>query len=84
MDDKYMGISWVVVVLMRKNRHNVWFGTVLMEVLGQRAAPCTVELMAEQEDSAPTKANLEKCGHDRFNGKNLTTYGRERPGSGFC
>jgi hypothetical protein len=84
MDDTCVRLRWVVVGFMRKNRHNVGFRAVFMEVLGQCASPSTIELVTKQEDSAPAKADLEQSGYDRLYGKDLTPYGREYLGSGFC
>ena len=54
-----------------------------MEVLRQRASPSVVELVTEQEDSAPAEADLEQSGHNRLDRKNLAANSRERLGSGF-
>ena len=73
-----MGLTRVVVILVPKNRHNVGFGAVLVEVLGQRASPRVVELVTEQKDSAAPEADLKQSGHDRLDGKNVATDSRER------
>ena len=71
-------------VAVRKNRDNVWFRTVLMEVLRQCASPSVVELVTEQEDSAPAEADLEQSGHNRLDRKNVAANSRKRLISGFC
>ena len=78
IDDTYVGLTRVVVVLVPKNRHNVGFGTVLVKILCKRASPCVVELVTEQEDSAATEANLEQSGQDGLDGKNVAADSRER------
>ena len=83
MHHAYVGLRRVMVVTVPKNRDNVWFRTVLMEVLRQRASPSVVELVTEQEDSAPAEADLEQSGHNRLDRKNLAANSRERLGSGF-
>lgn len=82
-DDACVRLRRVVVVLMRKNRHYIRVGALLMEVLGERASTCVVQFVTEKQDSAPAKAHLEQGGHDTLHGKDFVAYSREHLGSGF-
>ena len=73
----------VMVVLIRKDCHDVRIGAILMEVLRDCASSRVVELMAEQQDSAPAHADLEESSHNRLHAHNVVTNRRERPRPGF-
>ena len=83
MDDTCVGLGWVVVVLVRKNRHNVGFWAIVMEVLGQRASASVIEFVTEQQDSTPPQADLEQSGHHTLHGIDAVAYCSEHLGSGF-
>jgi hypothetical protein len=73
----------VVVMFMREDRDDVGIRAVLMEVLRQCAASRVVELVAEQQDPAAAKADLEEGSHDRLHRHDLAADRSERPGPGF-
>ena len=73
----------VVIVFMRKDRDDVGIGAILMEVLRDCASSRVVELMAEQQDSAPAHADLEESSHNRRHAHNVVPDRRERPRPGF-
>ena len=76
-------LPWVVILFVRKDRHDVGGGAVLMKVLRDCASPVAVELVAEQQDAAAAHADLEEGGYDRLHADNVVTDRSERPGAGF-
>ena len=47
-------------MFVRKDRHDIGVGAVLMEILRDCASSVAVELVAEQQDSAPAEADLQE------------------------
>ncbi|MBV9484208.1 MAG: hypothetical protein JO249_26165 [Acidobacteria bacterium] len=58
MHDTRVGLRGEVIVIVRKNRHDIGIGAVLIEVLRQSTSACMIELMTEQQDSAPAETDL--------------------------
>ena len=74
----------VMVVFMREDRDDVGIGAIRMEVLRDCASSRMVELMAEQQDSAATHADLEQGSYHCLHTYNVVSNRRERPCAGLC
>ena len=72
-----------MIVLVRKHCDDVGVRTVLMKILRQCGAPCVMEPVAEQQDSAPAHADLVEGRGHRLHAYNMVTNRRERPRTGF-
>jgi hypothetical protein len=68
---------------MRDDGDDVGIGAIPMKILRHCASSVTLELMAEQQDSAAAHADLEQSSRDRLHAHNLVTDRRERPRPGF-
>jgi hypothetical protein len=84
VNDTSMSLTRVLILFVRQDGHNVGVGTVVVKILRQCAASRVVELMAEQQDSAATHADLEQGGYHCLHAYHVVTNRRERPCPGLC
>jgi hypothetical protein len=83
VNDTSVSPTRVLIPFVRQDRHNVGVGTVVVKILRQCASPRVVELMAEQQNSAPAHADLEQGGYHCLHAYNVVTNRCERPCPGL-
>jgi hypothetical protein len=84
VNDTSVSLTRVVILFVRHDRDNVGVGTVVVKILRQCTSSRLVELMAEQQDSAATHADLEQGSYHCLHTYNVVSSRRERPCAGLC